>query len=168
MRFGNAARTALKALMAVIACSLASGPILSLAVLAGYAIGIYPSLAAYSQKSLSSLLIEWLTIAIGTFPITTAIALGMHVLSRMRRDSFILAVAAGGVTGYAALCMLEILIFGRIQSFRFGVSFNLVLAAVNLGFCMSLSALYWLLAVKGKSRRRMLAEQQQQAIRAME
>jgi hypothetical protein len=168
MPFGNAARVALKAIMAVIACSLASGPIIFLFDITGYAIGIYPSLAAYFQTSLSSLLSDWLMITVGSLPVVTSIAFGMHILSRMRRDSFIVAVAAGDVIGYVILCMLELLVFGRIQSLHFGVSLNLGIAILNFGLFASVSALYWLLAVKGRRGRRVLAEQEEQAIRTME
>ena len=152
--------------MAVIACSLAYGPITSLVELAGYAIGT--GFAADLQKSPTSLLLEWLTLAIGTLPVATAIALGIHVLSRMRRDSFLVAVPTGGVVGYLAVCILQWLMFGSVLSLGYGVSFNLLLAAVDLGTFMLLSGFYWLLVVKGARRRRMLGEQHQQAISAME
>jgi hypothetical protein len=167
MRIGNAVRTAHKAPMAVIVCSLAYGPITFLLEFAGYVIGTYPGFAEKFQKSPSSFLLEWLTLAIGTLPVATAIALGIHVLSRMRWDSFLVAVPAGGVIGYLAVCMLQWLMFGTVLSLGYGVSFSLVLAAVDMGVFMLLSGLYWLLVVKG-ARRRMLGEYHQQAIRAME
>ncbi|WP_119300221.1 hypothetical protein [Dongia deserti] len=163
----KAARFALVRLLAVAGCSLAAGPLVFLLEFFVDAIegASVTYAAARLRHSPDSLLFKFAAISIMVLPATTLIASGIHVLGRMRKDSFFFATLSGSMLGSIALYVTALSLIGQWPGLRF---LNIRGATAIIGLSILLSALYWVVAIRGHRRMRALVEQDAWAIRAME
>lgn len=160
--------------MRVAALSLPIGPILfalKLAddvVTAGGYLGV--ALAPYRP---AAVLLGCLKISALALPTVAMLSIGMCLLGKLRRDSFLMAFVVGTVllsagVGITLLATVGTSLGMDIDDPYVRYAAITILVAIVLAVSALLSALYWLFAVRRDRRHRLLAENDARAIRAME
>jgi hypothetical protein len=102
-------------------------------------------------------------------PTVATLSIGMHLLGKLRRDSFPIAFGIGTILVCLGIAITTFVIVGPSRGIdpyvRFGPT---TIVKIVLEVSALLSALYWLFAVRRDRKRRRLVEQHKQALEAME
>jgi ABC-type multidrug transport system permease subunit len=126
-------------------------------------------LAAYRP---AAVLLGWLKISALALPTVAMLSIGMHLLGKLRRDSFLIAFAIGTILVCVGIGITTFVTVGPSPDIDFDdpdIRYEAVIVvAIVLAISALLSVLYWLFAVRRDRSRRLLAEIDVQAIRAME
>jgi hypothetical protein len=169
MRLSIGSRVALKRLGILAVCILAAGPIIFCVLFIkdavvseslGRAIGDVPSLGEFLRGCVRSSALA--------LPTLVVIAIGMRLLGKYGWDSFPVAIVTGTVLAYAIISAFALAVFGEAPGFSHYQEANVRDAMITVAVGASLSALYWILAVRSDRRRRELVKQNELALRAME
>ncbi|NJM93006.1 MAG: hypothetical protein HC861_10745 [Rhodospirillaceae bacterium] len=117
----------------------------------------------------ATVLLGCLKVSALALPTVAMLSIGMYLLWKLRRDSFLIAFGVGMILVSVSIGLTIHVMVGPSPQIYFDEPYVLLgIAIVVLVFSALLSALYWLLAVRRDRRRRLLAESDAQAIRAME
>lgn len=170
MAHNQPAWSALRRVIGVTICTVATAPMVPILASIDEAIAaksLRPLIANFDH-SLDALLFGWMGVSLFMLLVAVSIAIAMHVLVRLIRDSFMVALGAGVVIGYAALCGTAVLVMGDAPGLNFDQAENGADAAISVTLTSSMSALYWLIVARRDRSARMLADLGASAIRAME
>ena len=117
-------------------------------------------------------LLGFLKVSALALPTLAMLSIGMYLLGKLRRDSFLIAFGIGTILVSAGIGITTFVIVGPSPDVDLNDSYTRYEAAtvvvIILAVSSLLSALYWLFAVRRDRSRRLLAEIDVRAIRAME
>ena len=148
------------------------GPIVFVLVLTYHAVeagSLRDGLAAYRP---ALVLLGCLKVSALALPTVAMLSIGMHLLGKLQRDSFLIAFEVGTILVCVGIGITTFVLVGPSPGIDFDDS-NIryeaaIVVAIVLAVSALLSALYWLIAVRRDRSRRMLAESDARAVRAME
>jgi hypothetical protein len=165
--------TAIQILVRIAAICLPLGPILfALKLIDDVVIeGGYLRIALLTYRP-AVVLLGCLKVSALALPTVAMLSIGMYLLAKLRRDSFLIAFAVGTILISAGIAITTLIIAGPLSDIDLDDPYTRYEAAgvvvVVLVVSAFLSALYWLIAVRRDRRRRLRAESDTLAIRAME
>jgi hypothetical protein len=162
-------RTAIRLVTRVAAFCLPIGPVffvLGLTIKAIDAGSLRDAIVAFRP---AAVLLGCPKVSALALPTVAMLSIGMHLLGKLRRDSFPIAFGIGTVLICLGIGITTFVIVGPSRGIdpyiRFGPA---TIVKVVLTASALLSALYWLIAVRRDRKRRRLVEQHEQALEAME
>ena len=155
------ARPFLYQITGIAACAGAAGPVFLLM----YMLGGLEEVAEVWNIPLLDLILGCATASLFALPIAIMIAIGAHILARRKNDTFMMSVVCGTAIGFIAISVASEIAVGGSPFTESDDVKGIVLLLLG---SFTMSALYWLVAVRRVRRRRGLTEQHERAIRAME
>jgi hypothetical protein len=162
-------RTAIRLVVRVAAFCLPIGPIAFALGLTNKAIESGSVSGALAGLRPTVVLLGCLKVSALALPAVATLSIGTYLLGKLRRDSFLISLGVGTFLVSASIGVTIYVMVGPSPGIRFNEPYVWYgIAIVVVVMSALLSALYWLLAVRRDRSRRLLAESDMRAIRAME
>lgn len=165
-------RTAILLVMRVAAFCLPTGPIVFVFVVTNDLIEGESLGDALGQFASADVQLGFLKIAALALPTVAMLSIGMYLLGKLRRDSFLIAFGIGTILVCVGIGITTLVIVGPSLDIDFSdplIRYEAaIVVVIVLAVSALLSALYWLVAVRLDRRRRLLAEGDARAVQAME
>ena len=162
-------RTAIRLVMRVAAFSLPMGPIAFVLGLTNKAIESGSLSGALAGVRPTVVVLGCLKVSALALPAVAILSIGMYLLGKLRRDSFLIAFGVGTILVSVSIGITIYVMVGPSPATEINEPYIWYgIAIVVLVMSALLSALYWLLAARRDRSRRLLSESDAQAIRAME
>jgi hypothetical protein len=170
-RRGTLAKLALNRVAGIAVCTIAAGPIMiftdiAIKAMRGRALTGF-STTLWSEPY-PEILMTFAIMAVLMLPMVGTIALGMYLLARLSKDSFLIATVSGALVGYVAITMTLLIGIGRAPGLNFDSPSNTRNLATMLLITSATSALYWLVSIRRERSWRRIDMQDEVALRAME